>query len=66
MSSVISVNLTVAGERKTERYVLDPRKIEVCALPYYKDLYSLWKEIVFLAPKVFSIVTKGIKDWDLV
>jgi glycosyltransferase involved in cell wall biosynthesis len=56
----------VPEERKTEKYILNPDKTEVCALPFYQDVYALWKSGLFVIPKTFSILAREIESWDLV
>ena len=56
----------VSEERKTEKYVLNPDKAEVCALPFYQDVYTLWKSGLFIIPKTFRILAREIESFDLV
>lgn len=52
-------------ERRTEAYVLDPTKTEVCPLPYF-SLYSFWKNILVIYPKIYRLIKDNIQDWDIV
>lgn len=56
----------VAGEAKTEQYQLDPAKTHVCALPFYKDTYTLWQEGSTIIRKTCAIFAKQIMECDLV
>ncbi len=53
-------------ERKTENYVLNPHKTAVCALPFYENVYTLWKEGLSVIPKTFRTLAGEIEGWDLV
>ncbi len=56
----------VAEERKTEKYVLNPARTEVCALPFYQDIYTLWKGGPSVTLSTFSILAREVEGWDLV
>jgi glycosyltransferase involved in cell wall biosynthesis len=54
----------VAPEEKTQAYVLDFSKAEVCPLPYF-SLYSLWrKPIIF--HRIYRLIRDNIHHWDLI
>jgi glycosyltransferase involved in cell wall biosynthesis len=55
----------VRRERKTQAYVLDAAKTEVCPLPFF-DIYSFWKNIVVVFPKIYRVIRDGIGGWDIV
>lgn len=55
----------VSAERKTESYVLDAEKAEVCPLPAF-NVYSFWENIFVHYPRIYRIVKKQIDDWDIV
>lgn len=56
---------SVIKETKTEAYVLDPTKTEVCPLPYF-SVYSFWKNILVIYPKIYRVIKDNIEHWDLV
>jgi hypothetical protein len=52
-------------ERKREPYILDPRKAEVCPLPYF-SVYSFWKNILVVYPKIYRVIRDNIRHWDII
>ena len=56
----------VSPQRKGQKYVLDPWTTEVQALPFYKDVYSLWKNGITVLPAIYKIFSKHLSDYDLV
>jgi glycosyltransferase involved in cell wall biosynthesis len=54
----------VAKERKTQAYVLDPRKTEVCPLPYF-SVYSLWRNLLLIFPRIYRLIRDNIRNWDI-
>jgi glycosyltransferase involved in cell wall biosynthesis len=52
-------------ERKREAYILDPRKAEVCPLPYF-SVYSFWKNILVVYPKIYRVIRDNIRHWDII
>jgi glycosyltransferase involved in cell wall biosynthesis len=55
----------VRKERKTEAYILDPMETKVCPLPYF-SVYSFWKNILVIYPKIYRIIRDNIQDWDII
>lgn len=55
----------VTGHKKTETYVLDPEKTEVCPLPYF-SVYSFWRNVIVIFPKIYRIIMDNIQSWDIV
>ena len=55
----------VKEERKTKGYVLDPTKTEVYPLPYF-TVYSFWKNILVIFPKIYRVIRDNIQDWDII
>lgn len=56
----------LSGERRREKYILDPIKTEVCALPFYENLYALGKVGLSVIPETFRILARESETWDLV
>ncbi len=54
----------VRKERKTQAYVLDAAKTEVCPLPYF-SVYSFWKNVLVVYPKIYRIISRNIHQWDI-
>lgn len=55
----------VTQENRTQPYALNPKTTEVCALPYF-NVYSFWRNLLVVFPRIYRIVSKNIKHWDLV
>jgi len=55
----------VAKESKTQAYILDPTNTEVCALPYF-SVYSFWKNIFVIYPRIYRAIRDNIQDWDII
>jgi len=53
------------GERKTESYLLDPAKADVCALPDF-SVYSCLRNILVVFPQIFRTVRDNIQYWDMI
>jgi glycosyltransferase involved in cell wall biosynthesis len=51
-------------EKKTQAYILDPGKADVCPLPYF-SVYSFWKNILLVYPKIYRIIDRNIHQWDI-
>jgi len=56
----------LSNERKREKYVLDPNKIDVCGLPYYTDIYALPKNGIRVMRDVWRTLNREIANWDVV
>jgi glycosyltransferase involved in cell wall biosynthesis len=55
----------VKTDGTTQAYILDPAKTEVCPLPYF-NLYSMWRNILTILPRVWRVVRHNIRYWDVV
>ena len=55
----------VIRDETSRPYRLDPATSRVCPLPYF-SLYSSWKDMWAILPKVCHVVTRNIHDWDVV
>lgn len=55
----------VIRDWKREAYLLDETKTEVCPLPYF-SVYSFWKNILVIFPKIYRVIGNNIRDWDIV
>jgi glycosyltransferase involved in cell wall biosynthesis len=55
----------VKEETRTQAYILDPTKTEICALPYF-SVYSFWRNILVIFPKIYRVVVDNIHHWDVV
>ncbi len=55
----------VRKERKTQPYVLDPSKTEVCPLPNF-SVYSFWKNILIVYPEIYRVIRDNIRHWDII
>ena len=50
---------------KKATYAIPQHKIEVCALPYYKNVTGLLANAFILLPRIWGIVKKSIHNWDV-
>lgn len=55
----------VKEERKTQAYVLNHAKAEVCPLPNF-TVYSFWRNILIIFPKIYRIIRNNIDNWDVI
>jgi len=55
----------VSRQKETQAYVLNSAKAEVCPLPHF-SVYSFWKNVVFIYPRVYRIIRDNISGWDVV
>lgn len=55
----------VITKGETKAYILDPTKTEVCPLPYF-SVYSFWRNILVIYPKIYQIIKDNIHHWDVV
>ncbi len=55
----------VRKERKTQAYVIDSSKTEVCPLPNF-SVYSFWKNILVIYPKIYRVIRDNIRHWDII
>ncbi|MBI5182951.1 MAG: glycosyltransferase family 4 protein [Nitrospinae bacterium] len=56
----------VSKERRRERYILDPEKTDIVALPFYNNFYTLWREWIYVLPSLKKILQENIDNFDLV
>jgi glycosyltransferase involved in cell wall biosynthesis/GT2 family glycosyltransferase len=56
----------VAAEKTRKHYVLDHPAISVCAMPYYDDLYGLWKSYPAVMSAARRIIRAAMPEWDVV
>jgi len=54
----------VIKDPKTQPYILDPVKTEVCCLPYF-SVYSFWKNVLVIYPKIYRTIRDNIRHWDI-
>jgi glycosyltransferase involved in cell wall biosynthesis len=54
----------VAPEKKTQPYVLDSSKMQMCPLPYFR-LYSLWRRPIIFH-RIYRLIRDNIHHWDLI
>lgn len=52
-------------DRKRKAYVLDLQKTGVCPLPNF-TVYSFWRNLVIIFPKIYRIIRNNIHKWDVV
>ncbi len=55
----------VRDEEKRQAYTLDSENTEVCPFPNF-TLYSFWKNVVVVFPRIYRIIRESIHKWDIV
>ena len=55
----------VEKEQKRETYRLDPTIAEICPLPYF-SVYSFWKNILVIYPRIYRVIRNNIRHWDVI
>jgi glycosyltransferase involved in cell wall biosynthesis len=55
----------VIGERKTQAYILDPKKTDVCPLPYF-SVYAFWRNMFVIFPRIYRVIRANAHDWDVI
>jgi len=56
----------VSRERRRGKYLLDPEKTDVIAIPFYNNFYTLWRQWIYVFPSLVKILRENINKYDLV
>ena len=61
----ITIIARVSDDRKVEKYVINDPMIRICALPFYKDIYTLYKYGFIFFPRIYRLISQNILKWDI-
>ncbi|MFX0209711.1 MAG: hypothetical protein ACFFDT_27265, partial [Candidatus Hodarchaeota archaeon] len=45
--------------------MIDKKNIKICPLPFYKDIYNLYKYGLIFFPQIYRIICQNITEWDV-